>query len=576
MLGARLLIQPPQKPEVGRHGHIADVVAQLRPRGRVAEIACDHLLRLLGRVVRAGDKCADVAARVGHAGIFPVDQVHLPLLVDQKVWVIAVAVAGAQGDRVALQALVQRAHRLVQLLHAGKVGDVRPLQPVEKAVDLLPDVKPAVELYAARVQAAQHTQRRVDLLGVVIVQNGRVLDIVRDLPALGRVDVEKRVVEPQRLGRLHRPRLGRAVDVSLRARTGVAVHVVPAVARELERQVRQPRLDRDDAVDAVWRAVEHGADVIENVRVGIGDIGAVKRPQLIERVKLMDAAGIFADVHLQLADVPGVQILPEPRPCDRAVILPLEDLRELLTEAAVEIGVSDHVPRVAPADLHARDAALAVRDHAVLVRFARTVERRVIRLIHIGLKRVLLKVVVRGADEGVFQPVADEHERGGVVVAVVILVDDDLHMEAVLEVKQLFLHIADHDRDVVDARRLQLADLTLDEHLALHLQQGLRLFIRQGGKARAHARRHNDGVVHPVRRERRKPRIRDAVCPVETAHGAQLLDHPVHGAERFAGALRDGALRKRRLARGTGGNVAEQRKLIFCQQDRQTPLRSFS
>ena len=94
--------------------------------------------------------------------------------------------------------------------------------------------------------------------------------------------------------------------------------------------------------------------------------------------------------------------------------------------------------------------------------------------------------------------------------------------------------------------------------------------------ARAHARRHNDGVVHPVRRERRKPRIRDAVCPVETAHGAQLLDHPVHGAERFAGALRDGALRKRRLARGTGGNVAEQRKLIFCQQDRQTPLRSFS
>ena len=45
---------------------------------------------------------------------------------DQEVWVITVAVAGAQGDRVALQALVQRAHRLVQLLHAGKVGDVRP------------------------------------------------------------------------------------------------------------------------------------------------------------------------------------------------------------------------------------------------------------------------------------------------------------------------------------------------------------------------------------------------------------------------------------------------------------------
>ena len=90
----------------------------------------------------------------------------------------------------------------------------------------------------------------------------------------------------------------------------------------------------------------------------------------------------------------------------------------------------------------------------------------------------MLKVVVRGADEGVFQPVADEHERGGVVVAVVILVDDDLHMEAVLEVKQLFLHIADHDRDVVDARRLQLADLALDEHLALHLQQVLSQTVR--------------------------------------------------------------------------------------------------
>ena len=289
----------------------------------------------------------------------------------------------------------------------------------------------------------------------------------------------------------------------------------------------------------------------------------------------MDAAGILADVHLQLADVPGVQILPEPRPGDRAVILPLEDLRKFLAEAAVEIGVSDHVPRVAPADLHACDAALAVRDHAVLVRFACAVERRVIRLIHIRLKRVLLKVVVRGTDEGIFQPVADQHERGGVVVAVIILVDDDLHMEAVLEVKQLFLHVADHDGNVVDARRLQLADLALDEHLALHLQQGLRLFIRQGRKAGAHARRHDNGVVHPVRRERCTARIRDAVRPVEIAHGVQLLDQPVHGAECFAGALRDGALRKRRLVRGTDRNVAEQRKLIFCQQDRQTPLRSF-
>ena len=98
----------------------------------------------------------------------------------------------------------------------------------------------------------------------------------------------------------------------------------------------------------------------------------------------MDAAGIFADVHLQLADVSGVQILPEPRPGDRAVILPLEDLRKFLAEAAVEIGVSDHVPCVAPADPARCDAALAVRDHAVLVRFACAVERRVIRLIHIG------------------------------------------------------------------------------------------------------------------------------------------------------------------------------------------------
>ena len=127
MLGARLLIQPPQKPEVGRHGYIADVVAQLRPRGRVAEIACDHLLRLLGRVVRAGDKCADVAARVGHASIFPVDQVHLPLLVKQEVGTIAVAVAGTQREHVALQALVQGAHRVMQLTHAGKVGDIGPL-----------------------------------------------------------------------------------------------------------------------------------------------------------------------------------------------------------------------------------------------------------------------------------------------------------------------------------------------------------------------------------------------------------------------------------------------------------------
>lgn len=252
------------------------------------------------------------------------------------------------------------------------------------------------------------------------------------------------------------------------------------------------------------------ADIAENRGTGVADVLVVERAQLVERIELLDLLLVIAaDVHLQLADIADIEILPQVLARNLLVILRAQDLHELAAERAVEVDVAEHAPRIMAADGHAGDAAPAVALEAVLFRFALGVDRGVIGAVDKRLEGILGEVVVRGADVGVLEPVGHQHQRRGVVIAVVVRVHHDVHAELLGEVEHLLLHIADDERDVADPGLLQLADLPLDEQLTLDAQQCLRLFIRERGKACAHARRHNHGVFYTVGRKRLLARVRD-------------------------------------------------------------------
>ena len=77
-------------------------------------------------------------------------------------------------------------------------------------------------------------------------------------------------------------------------------------------------------------------------------------------------------------------------------------------------------------------------------------------------------------------------------------VDGELHAVLLGQVEVHLLLVADDDRDVVDPDLLELADLALDEGLALLHVQALRKGVDRLRGDVASARRHDDGVSHPA------------------------------------------------------------------------------
>ena len=180
------------------------------------------------------------------------------------------------------------------------------------------------------------------------------------------------------------------------------------------------------------------------------------------------------------------------------VVLGLEDLREALGEGAVKVDVAEHVPRVLATDGGARDAALGTGRETPFLGGPLGVLGGVVGVPDVGLEGVGDEVVVRGADVGVGEAVAHAHERGVVVARGVLLVDDEVDTELVGKVEEVLLLVAKDDGDVVDAGRLELLDLALDENLPANPEQALGLLVRDGGKAARETGRHDDGVVDLV------------------------------------------------------------------------------
>ena len=66
----------------------------------------------------------------------------------------------------------------------------------------------------------------------------------------------------------------------------------------------------------------------------------------------------------------------------------------------------------------------------------------------------------------------------------VFVVHDKGHAVLFLKVGELLHHVAHDDDDVVDAGRVQLLDLALDEHFALAGKQPLRRVVAKGNEPR--------------------------------------------------------------------------------------------
>lgn len=223
-----------------------------------------------------------------------------------------------------------------------------------------------------------------------------------------------------------------------------------------------------------------------------------------------DGRVVLSDPHVELADMLGIEILPELVLRLGEVVLVFQDLAEASGELAVEVGVADHVPCIGAADAYLGNSIVGARLEAPFGSLPLVVLGRVVGLPDMVREGVFLEVIIRGADIGVSEQLPHEHERGVVVAFGVGAIDDDIHAVLVLEVVEgLFLVADDHD-DVEDSRLVQLLDLALDEDLAANLEKALRALIGDRCEATGEARREDDGIVHGVGLQRRHALGREA------------------------------------------------------------------
>ena len=205
--------------------------------------------------------------------------------------------------------------------------------------------------------------------------------------------------------------------------------------------------------------------------------------------------------------------------------------------------MAEHDPRVLAAHGRARDAVARTRFDAPLVGGTLDVVRRVVGLVHVGLEGVRGEVVVRRTHVGVVQAILDEPQGPVVVARGVFAVDDNVDAVLVGQVEEVFLLVAHDQRDVRDAGFVELADLTLDEDLATHLERALGALVANGGEARGQACGHDDGARDAVGLEGLAARIGDRAL-VDVAGGLALAGGGVDAPQAHAGRLRQRPLRE--------------------------------
>lgn len=118
------------------------------------------------------------------------------------------------------------------------------------------------------------------------------------------------------------------------------------------------------------------------------------------------------------------------------IVLGLKDFAEMCGECAVEEHVPDHVPRIGSADSYLCDSVMRSGFDAPFLCEALSVLCRVICFPHMAFEGVFLKIVIRRADIGVVEDLANQHERGVVVARCILAINNDLHPIFVFEIEE--------------------------------------------------------------------------------------------------------------------------------------------
>ena len=455
---------------------LAGGVTQVELQGGVSALA--------GHLRRAHGHRAEVGGHVRHARVLPVDEADLSVLVHQEVRREEVVVRGDDLETVRVRESLEAQDLVSQLKVAGHINRAEGLQETLVAQAFGNEVEGAVQDSAGVVQGAVHLHGRFQFLRAGYVQVAHVAHEARDLPARRGVTRDEGIVDAEFGGQAQAGELSAAVHDLLRADARVTVDVLVVAHGEVARQVRDALLERVEVADVRLLTVQGFHDVIEDLRVHVLHEQGIEVAQLVDRIELVDdAVRVAADHHVEGLDVVQVDGLPQLRHRLGQVVDLLEDLAELRGKDAVEVDMAEHDPRVLAAHGRARDAVARTRFDAPLVGGTLDVVRRVVGLVHVGFEGVRGEVVVRRTHVGVVQAVLDEPQGPVVVARGVFAVDDNVDAVLVGQVEEVFLLVAHDQRDVRDAGFVELADLTLDEDLATHLERALGALVANGGEA---------------------------------------------------------------------------------------------
>ena len=226
----------------------------------------------------------------------------------------------------------------------------------------------------------------------------------------------------------------------------------------------------------------------------------VKLPQLLEIVKLKN---ITRRVHLEVHGRQNIQIilhhpLPEERivPADGSVCLCQCNKR--IGEFLFPKGMTQKNLPAGAAFLHFENPAVGIRVNVHFVGHIRNGDTGVEGLVLKLMERILYKIAVADTDIGIAKLLPGKVQTLDVVLQIKGIVDDEANAVLVFQVEEHFLFISQHQRNILDTRRLKLLDLAFNQPLPLDLKQPLGLLQRQRDKPGGGSRRQNHRVVHPV------------------------------------------------------------------------------
>ena len=168
--------------------------------------------RLLDHIARTlGNEISDIARRIAHRGVFPIDKAHF-IAAHKKIRAVKVVMAQHRLSRFCMHLGSNGANTRGEFLEIAGQRIINALQYLGDFDSLVIEVKAVRRNFAARMQGAPHFQSASNMVGIAVIQLGAPLDIKRYLPALIGILIEKRIVEAKVSSHAQSERLRLSID----------------------------------------------------------------------------------------------------------------------------------------------------------------------------------------------------------------------------------------------------------------------------------------------------------------------------------------------------------------------------